>query len=92
MKIAHDDIVEVFWDYLKKDPDHKDRRRTSWGTKTEVGLVATVKRLGLAAAHEELREVHNTLQFCNDWAQDNSIEVRDISEQGLKALAPLLDN
>ena len=33
-------IVELLWDSLKRDPEHKDRRQTGWGTKTQVGLVA----------------------------------------------------
>jgi len=41
-----DEIAEVFWDCLKRDPDHKDRRMTTWGSKTRQGLAATVRRLG----------------------------------------------
>jgi hypothetical protein len=33
-------IIELLWDSLKRDPEHKDRRQTGWGTKTMVGLVA----------------------------------------------------
>ncbi len=38
-------IVELLWDYLKKDPEHKDRRQTGWGTKTKVGLCACIERI-----------------------------------------------
>jgi hypothetical protein len=38
------DIAELLWDSLKRDPEHKDRRATGWGTKTLVGLVASVRR------------------------------------------------
>lgn len=39
------EIADVFWDYLKRDPEHKDRRQTAWGTKTKLGLALTIKRL-----------------------------------------------
>lgn len=35
-------LVELLWDYLKKCPEHEDRRQTSYGTKTKVGLVNTI--------------------------------------------------
>ena len=39
------DIKELLWDYLPKDKDHKDRRQTGWGTKTEEGLMACIKNI-----------------------------------------------
>jgi len=45
-KFTSADIAAVFWDYLKRDPEHKDRRLTAWGSKTKLGLAMTVKRLG----------------------------------------------
>lgn len=47
------EIANVFWGYLKRDPEHKDRRQTAWGTKTKKGLTATIIRLG---AHARLKE------------------------------------
>ncbi len=41
-----EEVADVFWYYLKRDPDHKDRRLTSWGSKTKLGLAETIKRLG----------------------------------------------
>jgi hypothetical protein len=38
-------VVELLWDSLKRDPEHKDRRQTGWGTKTKVGLVACLDRI-----------------------------------------------
>jgi hypothetical protein len=38
-------IVELLWDSLKRDPDHKDRRQTGWGTKTKFGLIACLDRI-----------------------------------------------
>ncbi len=38
-------ILELLWDHLKKDPKHKDRRQTGWGTKTEIGLIACIDRI-----------------------------------------------
>jgi len=37
-------VVAMLWDYLKRDPEHKDRRMTAWGTKTKQGLVLSVER------------------------------------------------
>lgn len=37
-------IVDLLWDYLKKDPEHKDRRQTAYGTKTKLGLALSVLR------------------------------------------------
>jgi hypothetical protein len=41
-----EEVADVFWYYLKRDPDHKDRRLTAWGSKTKLGLAETIKRLG----------------------------------------------
>ena len=38
-------IIELLWDSLKRDPEHKDRRQTGWGTKTKQGLVACIYRI-----------------------------------------------
>lgn len=38
-------IIELLWDSLKRDPEHKDRRQTGWGTKTQMGLVASLNRI-----------------------------------------------
>ena len=38
-------LVDLLWDYLKKDPEHKDRRQTGFGTKTKIGLVASIERI-----------------------------------------------
>lgn len=35
-------LLELLWDNLKRDPEHKDRVRTGWGTKTKQGLIACV--------------------------------------------------
>jgi hypothetical protein len=39
------DIEALLWDSLKRDPEHKDRRVTGWGTKTLTGLIASVRRV-----------------------------------------------
>jgi hypothetical protein len=39
------EILDLLWDSLKRDPEHKDRRQTGWGTKTRVGLIACIDRL-----------------------------------------------
>ena len=38
-------ILELLWDSLKRDPEHKDRRQTGWGTKTKQGLCACIYRI-----------------------------------------------
>jgi hypothetical protein len=40
-----EDIKELLWSSLKRDPEHPDRRVTGWGTKTFIGLVASVRRV-----------------------------------------------
>jgi hypothetical protein len=40
-----EEIIELLWESLKRDREHKDRRLTGWGTKTKVGLVACVERI-----------------------------------------------
>lgn len=42
LKPHEERLIEMLWDYLKKDPENKDRRRTAWGPKTKVGLVNSV--------------------------------------------------
>ncbi len=46
-------MVAPLWDFLKKDPGHKDRRQTAWGTKTKLGLALTIKRLAAGATLRE---------------------------------------
>jgi hypothetical protein len=36
-------LLGLLWDSLKRDPDHKDRRQTGFGTKTKEGLVACIE-------------------------------------------------
>lgn len=38
-------IKTLLWDYLRRDPEHKDRRQTGWGTKTFEGLTACIERI-----------------------------------------------
>jgi hypothetical protein len=38
-------IVELLWDSLKRDPEHRDRRQTGWGTKTKTGLAACLDNI-----------------------------------------------
>jgi hypothetical protein len=40
-----DRLVNLLWDYLKRDPEHKDRRQTGFGTKTKMGLTASIRRI-----------------------------------------------
>jgi hypothetical protein len=38
-------LIEMLWNSLKHDPQHKDRVQTAWGTKTKQGLVLSVARI-----------------------------------------------
>lgn len=39
------ELLTLLWDSMKRDPEHKDRVRTGWGTKTQTGLLACVERI-----------------------------------------------
>ena len=39
------DLATLLWDYLPKDCEHPDRRRTGWGTKTLWGLRLSLERI-----------------------------------------------
>jgi hypothetical protein len=51
----HEAIVQLLWESLKRDPEHKDRRQTGWGTKTKQGLVACLDRIYLAPMGGEIK-------------------------------------
>ncbi len=37
------DLIDMLWDFLPKDPNNRTTRRTTgWGTKTKVGLVNSI--------------------------------------------------
>lgn len=38
-------LIDLLWSYMKRDPDHRDRVQTGYGTKTKTGLVACVRRI-----------------------------------------------
>ncbi len=38
-------IVDLMWDSMKKDHDYPDRVRTTYGTKTKLGLALTVEHI-----------------------------------------------
>ena len=38
-------FLDLLWESLRKDAEHKDRRRTGWGTKTQIGLLACIDRI-----------------------------------------------
>ncbi len=38
-------LADVIWDYLQQDPEHIDRRCTSHGTKTKLGLFRTIQHI-----------------------------------------------
>jgi hypothetical protein len=36
-------LADLLWDYLKRDPNNKNRRVTGWGTKTKIGLRRSIE-------------------------------------------------
>ena len=38
-------LLELLWENLKQDKEYKDRKHTSWGTKTQQGLIACIERI-----------------------------------------------
>ncbi len=38
-------LIDLLWAYMKRDPQNKDRVQTGYGTKTKDGLVASVRRI-----------------------------------------------
>lgn len=37
-------VITLLWNYLKRDPEYKDRVQTAYGTKTKQGLVLSIAR------------------------------------------------
>ena len=54
IKIDEQKVIDLLWDSLKRDPEHKDRRVTGWGTKTKQGLVACIERIHREGQHDTL--------------------------------------
>lgn len=38
-------IADLLWDCLCETSEHQDRRQTTWGNKTRLGLAATILRV-----------------------------------------------
>ncbi len=38
-------VIDLLWDYLKRDKEHADRVVTGWGTKTKLGLILSIERI-----------------------------------------------
>jgi hypothetical protein len=39
------EIIDLLWDYMRRDKGSKDRVHTGWGTKTKQGLIASISRI-----------------------------------------------
>lgn len=35
-------LIDLLWDYMRKDKKHKDRVHTGFGTKTQFGLARSI--------------------------------------------------
>ena len=44
---------ELLWDYMPNDPEHRDRRRTGFGTKTLKGLTLCILRIVKGAQEDD---------------------------------------
>lgn len=40
-----DKLKELLWGHMKRDPEHRGRVMTGWGTKTAEGLVKCIERI-----------------------------------------------
>ena len=40
-------LIDLLWDSMRKDREHRDRVQTGWGTKTQDGLIACIERIVL---------------------------------------------
>jgi len=40
-----DEIITLLWDSLKRDPEHRDRKQTGRGTKTQKDLIACLESI-----------------------------------------------
>ena len=38
-------LIAFLWPAMRRDPEHRDRVRTAWGTKTQTGLIACIERI-----------------------------------------------
>lgn len=55
MTASEHQIIDLLWDSLKRDPEHKDRRQTGWGSKTKQGLIASLNAIYGKSYEEEVR-------------------------------------
>jgi len=39
------ELIELLWQSLKQDSEHKDRKQTGYGTKTQTGLLASIESI-----------------------------------------------
>jgi hypothetical protein len=46
-------LLDLLWDYMKQDPEHKDRVKTGWGTKTQTGLVTCIHSIAFEEQQTE---------------------------------------
>lgn len=77
-------IAELLWDYLKKDPEHKDRRWIAGGTKTKLGLRKSIERV-----IEETTEDDEEDTLVVRVATDDRDEFYEISTDNAKKLLAL---
>lgn len=60
--IEHHEFISMLWGYLKRDPEHADRRQTGWGTKTKTGLIACLNRIASEGQQcSNIRRTHDVV-------------------------------
>lgn len=75
----HEQLIELLWNSMKRDPEHKDRVRTGWGTKTQIGLVASIERI-----FENQTKALGAIQQVMDgkqWSPDTLEDIAKVLEQ-----------
>lgn len=51
-------LLEFLWNFMKRDPIHKDRVLTGWGSKTRQGLVASIESIVEGDGSSDIRDGH----------------------------------
>lgn len=72
-------IEELLWDYLKKAPEHKDRKQTGWGTKTLEGLYLSLQRIFSSEQTQGEQALKVLEKLIEDWGEAFDDPDEDVS-------------
>lgn len=59
-------VIDLLWDCMKRDPEHKDRRKTGWGTKTADGIVMCIERIAKGQSLPPITEGKSLCPICGE--------------------------